>query len=62
MMSNQVNALLHELLAIDHLVDRYERHRNPAWNETVAYVFRQTRRGEIIRQMLCLVAVQERTE
>ena len=61
-MSDHLDALANELRAIDYWDDRYEPDRKPEWGETVAYVSRQRRRGEIIRKILRLLAVQPRTE
>lgn len=48
----KVDKLVSELRAISHWDADYQRHRCPEWHETVAYVFRQKRRGAIIRQRL----------
>ncbi len=47
----QLEKLVNELRAISHWDAEYERHRCPKWYETVAYVSRQKRRSEIIRQL-----------
>ena len=52
--SEQVEVLLNELRAIDHWDAKYEIHRRPKWDDTVAYISRQRRRGEILRQLLSL--------
>jgi hypothetical protein len=50
--NEQREALLNELRAIDHWDAKYEIHRRPKWDDTVAYVSRQRRRGEILRQLI----------
>ena len=50
--TERAEALLNELRAINYWDGQYDRHRAPNWNETVAYISRQRRRGEIIRQLL----------
>jgi|HubBroStandDraft_1064217.scaffolds.fasta_scaffold400329_2 transcription initiation factor IIE alpha subunit len=48
----QVEKLVNELQAISHWDAEYQRDRSPEWYETVAYVSRQKRRREIMRQLL----------
>jgi hypothetical protein len=48
----KVDKLVSELRAISHWDSEYWRHRCPEWYETVAYVSRQKRRSEIMRQLL----------
>ena len=56
--SDQVEVLLDELRAIDHWDAKYETHRRPKWGDTVAYISRQRRRGEILRQLLPLARTE----
>jgi len=46
------DVLLNELRAIAYWDGQYERQHNPPWHEIIAYISRQKRRGEIIRQLL----------
>ena len=48
----KVEVLVSELRAINHWDTEYWRYRCPKWYETVAFVSRQKRRREIIRQLL----------
>jgi hypothetical protein len=48
----KVEKLVSELRAISHWDTEYWRHRCPEWYETVAFVSRQKRRSEIIRELL----------
>jgi hypothetical protein len=48
----KVEKLACELRAISHWDSEYWRHDCPEWYETVAFVSRQKRRSEIIRQLL----------
>ena len=48
---DQLEKLVSELRAISHWDAEYGRHRCPKWCETIAYVSRQRRRSEIIRQL-----------
>jgi len=50
--SEQIEALLNELHAIDHWDGKYETDPRPAWGDTVAYISRQRRSGEIRRQLI----------
>jgi len=47
----QVEKLVSELRAISHWDAECQRHRCLEWYETIAYVSRQKRRSEIIRQL-----------
>lgn len=47
-------ALLNELQAIDYWDAKYEKQFNPEEHDTVAYISRERRRGEIIRELSCL--------
>lgn len=48
-----VERLLSELRAIERWDTEYWRKSRPEWHEKGAFVSRQKRRGEIIRQLLC---------
>lgn len=50
----RTEALQNELRAIDYWDAQYKRQFNPAGHDTVAYISRKRRRGEIIRELLCL--------
>ena len=50
--TDQADVLLNELRAIDHWDAQYEQHHGRKWADTIAYISRQKRRGEIIRQLL----------
>jgi hypothetical protein len=50
--SEQIEALLNELQAIDYWDRNYETDPRPAWEDTVAYISRQRRRGEIRRLLI----------
>lgn len=47
----QIEALLNELQAIAHWDGKYDTDPRPAWGDTVAYISRQRRSGEILRQL-----------
>jgi hypothetical protein len=47
----RLEELVSELRAISYWDAEYKRHRCPEWYETVAYVSRQKRRSDIIRQL-----------
>jgi hypothetical protein len=48
----KLESLAGELRAISHWDTAYWRRRRPEWYETIAFVSRQKRRGEIILQLL----------
>jgi hypothetical protein len=50
----QVETLVSELRAINYWDSELWRHKPPDWNEMVAFLSRQKRRSEIIRQLLRL--------
>jgi hypothetical protein len=53
----QVEKLVGELRAISHWDIGYRRLRCPEWYETAAYVSRQERRSEIIRELIAVFSV-----
>jgi hypothetical protein len=57
--SEQADSLVNELLAIEHWDAYYIRHSTPEWYETVAYISRQRRRNNIVRQLLGSVLSEE---
>jgi hypothetical protein len=52
----KVDKLVSELRAINYWDTEYWRHRCPEWYETVAFLSRQKRRSENIRQLLRVVS------